>query len=143
MTRCAVGVDVGRTGCRVIVRAAEETEYVGHGVIPRPGGNGPLLAASALRHAIGEAVSRAGLLPDAPTDIAIGMAGVTMLDGGPEALAQRLARLFPGTNIAVAGDVLTAHAGALGGRPGVVLAVGTGAIALGLSADGAMHRVDG
>ncbi|HLR84931.1 MAG TPA: BadF/BadG/BcrA/BcrD ATPase family protein, partial [Nocardioidaceae bacterium] len=143
MTRCVVGVDVGRTGCRVVVRAHEETEYVGHGVVPRTGVNGTRVAASALRHAVREALSQAGLPADAPTDVAIGMAGVTMLDGGPEALAQRFAYLWPGTNVAVAGDVLTAHAGALEGRPGAVLAVGTGAIALGLAADGRMHRVDG
>ena len=143
MTRCILGVDVGRTGCRVLVRAGEETEYVGHGVVPQPGGNGPRRAASALRRAIGEGLARAGLPSDAPTDIAVGMAGVTMLDGGAEALAQRIAQLWPGTNVAVAGDVLTAHAGALDGRPGVVLSVGTGVNALGLSADGGMHRVDG
>jgi len=143
VTRCVVGVDVGRTGCRVVVRAQEETEYVGHGVVPRTGVNGTRVAASALRHAVREALSQAGLPADAPTDVAIGMAGVTMLDGGPEALAQRFAYLWPGTNVAVAGDVLTAHAGALEGRPGAVLAVGTGAIALGLAADGRMHRVDG
>lgn len=141
MNPCLVGVDAGRTGCRVVVR--DGAEYVGHGVLARPGRNGPRLAAAALRHAIVEAVSLAGFDHDAPTDIAVGMAGVTMLDGGSEALAHALAGLWPGASIAVAGDVVTAHAGALAGEPGVVLAVGTGAIALGLSAGGTMRRVDG
>jgi glucosamine kinase len=38
---------------------------------------------------------------------------------------------------------VTAHAGALGGEPGVVVAAGTGAVALAVAADGTAHRADG
>ena len=143
MNSCVVGVDVGRTGCRIVVCGGADFEYVGHGVLPRTGRNGPRLAAAALKHAISEALTRAGLDLDAPTDIAVGMAGVSMLEGGSDALAEALAHAWPGTGIAVTGDVVSAHAGALDGEAGVVLAVGTGTIALGLSEVGAMHRVDG
>ncbi|WP_152365023.1 N-acetylglucosamine kinase [Microlunatus speluncae] len=44
-------------------------------------------------------------------------------------------RLFP--------DSVTAHAGALSGRPGVVLAAGTGAVCLGVDQDGRSVRADG
>ncbi|WP_345964448.1 BadF/BadG/BcrA/BcrD ATPase family protein [Streptomyces sp. BRB040] len=44
---------------------------------------------------------------------------------------------------AVTSDAVTAHAGALGGRAGVVLAIGTGSVAVGIGADGAYARVDG
>ncbi len=40
-------------------------------------------------------------------------------------------------------DAITSHAGALGGAPGVVLAAGTGAVAVGVSAAGSVHIVDG
>ena len=143
---CVVGIDVGRTGCRVVVRGgndAERVEYVDQGVVPQAGRHGPRLAAAALRRATVEALARAGLAGEAPTDIAVGMAGLTMLDGGSEALAEAIAYLWPGAHIAATSDVVTAHAGALDGESGVVLAVGTGAVALGLAADGAMHRVDG
>ncbi len=49
----------------------------------------------------------------------------------------------PGPRTAVAADALTAHLGALGGRPGAVVAVGTGAIALGTDLRTVWHRVDG
>ncbi|MTG87902.1 ATPase [Cellulosimicrobium sp. BIT-GX5] len=48
-----------------------------------------------------------------------------------------------GPPTAVAADALTAHLGALGGRPGAVVAVGTGAIALGTDLRDVWHRVDG
>ncbi|QJW38176.1 ATPase [Cellulosimicrobium protaetiae] len=48
-----------------------------------------------------------------------------------------------GLRTAVAADALTAHLGALGGRPGAVVAVGTGAIALGTDLRDVWHRVDG
>jgi N-acetylglucosamine kinase-like BadF-type ATPase len=44
---------------------------------------------------------------------------------------------------ATTSDAATAHAGALAGQPGVVLAVGTGAVAIGVGRDGAFTRVDG
>jgi N-acetylglucosamine kinase-like BadF-type ATPase len=39
--------------------------------------------------------------------------------------------------------MVTAHAGALDGAPGVVIAAGTGAVALAIADDGSTHRVDG
>ncbi|WP_435616088.1 N-acetylglucosamine kinase, partial [Streptomyces coelicoflavus] len=44
---------------------------------------------------------------------------------------------------AVTSDAVTAHAGALDGRAGVVLAIGTGSVAVGIGTDGAYARVDG
>ena len=45
--------------------------------------------------------------------------------------------------MAVTSDSVIAHAGALGGAPGAVLAVGTGAVALGIDASGRHTTVDG
>jgi len=47
------------------------------------------------------------------------------------------------THVALAVDALTAHLGALGGRAGAVVAVGTGAIALGTDLDTIWRRVGG
>jgi N-acetylglucosamine kinase-like BadF-type ATPase len=45
--------------------------------------------------------------------------------------------------VVVTSDAITSHAGALGGKPGVVLAAGTGAVTVAIGADGRFRRVDG
>ncbi|NHI11697.1 BadF/BadG/BcrA/BcrD ATPase [Streptomyces sp. KO7888] len=62
--------------------------------------------------------------------------------GGPF-LAEVLLEDLAVREAAVTSDAVTAHAGALGGRAGVVLAIGTGSVAVGIGADGAYARVDG
>jgi N-acetylglucosamine kinase-like BadF-type ATPase len=57
------------------------------------------------------------------------------------ALAERLAGSY--AEVAVTSDVVAAHAAAFGGGSGVVLAVGTGAVALAVRADGRYTLVDG
>lgn len=58
--------------------------------------------------------------------------GLTTILDDPEGLAARL--LGTARRVLVTTDVVTSHAGAFSGGPGVVLAAGTGAIALGVSA---------
>ncbi|NUO56696.1 MAG: ATPase [Hamadaea sp.] len=72
--------------------------------------------------------------------------GLTSVLGSADeyaALAAGLLHNLDATRILIAGDVVTAHAGAFGLEPGVVLAAGTGAIALGLDHDGVRRQVDG
>ena len=45
--------------------------------------------------------------------------------------------------VAVTGDAVLAHAGALNGKPGVVLIAGTGVVALAIGADGTLRTADG
>ena len=45
--------------------------------------------------------------------------------------------------VAVTSDAVIAHAGALDGKPGVVLIAGTGVVALAIGADGALRTADG
>ncbi|MFB7596697.1 BadF/BadG/BcrA/BcrD ATPase family protein, partial [Streptomyces sp. NPDC056160] len=59
------------------------------------------------------------------------------------ALAELLLADLPADEVAVTSDAVTAHAGALGGHPGVVLAIGTGSVAIGIGDDGSYARVDG
>ncbi|NUT20942.1 MAG: ATPase [Hamadaea sp.] len=72
--------------------------------------------------------------------------GLTSVLGSADeyaALAGGLIDRLEAGRVLIAGDVVTAHAGAFGLGPGVVLAAGTGAIALGLDRDGVRRQVDG
>lgn len=85
-------------------------------------------------------------LPDPPGRVRTVVAGLTTLLGDAAEtawFAARLGELFHAERVMLTGDVVTAHAGALGGQPGVVLAAGTGAIALAVAADGRTREVDG
>ncbi|HSE72784.1 MAG TPA: N-acetylmuramic acid 6-phosphate etherase, partial [Nocardioidaceae bacterium] len=75
--------------------------------------------------------------------LVVGAAGAEAAPAEARRLADRLAGWLPGCAIGVTSDSVTAHAGALGGRAGTVLAVGTGSVALGVAADGRFHQVDG
>ncbi|MDH2442583.1 BadF/BadG/BcrA/BcrD ATPase family protein [Amnibacterium sp. CER49] len=75
--------------------------------------------------------------------IGIGMTGIPGLVDSPERLARTLQRALHAERVVVAGDSVTTHAGALNGDPGVVIAAGTGAIALGRGQDGVWKRSDG
>jgi N-acetylglucosamine kinase-like BadF-type ATPase len=75
--------------------------------------------------------------------ITIGAAGMATLgDGLRSALPGALARSLGVRLLALAADAVTAYAGALGQRPGAVVAAGTGMIALGTDLT-RWHRADG
>lgn len=145
MNALVIGVDVGKTGSRVAVEVDGVRHPVAHGrgVVPTPQPQGVRQAASAVARLVEAALHEAGEPARTPTAVGIGVAGVSTLEGGADALAAALTPYWPGASVAVTTDSVTAHAGALGGEPGVVLAVGTGSVALGVSADGALHQVDG
>ncbi|WP_329129451.1 ATPase [Streptomyces sp. NBC_01476] len=75
----------------------------------------------------------------------VGAAGMASLGDDLRArLPQGLSEALGVAEVALAGDAVTAYAGALGLRPGVVVAAGTGMIALGTAADGGgWRRADG
>ncbi|MEV5612549.1 BadF/BadG/BcrA/BcrD ATPase family protein [Streptomyces sp. NPDC052225] len=75
--------------------------------------------------------------------VVVGAAGMATLGDGLRAeLPGALARELGVGRLALAGDAVTAYAGALGQRPGAVVAAGTGMIALGTDLDG-WRRADG
>lgn len=75
--------------------------------------------------------------------VAIGAAGMATLGGQLRAeLPSALASSLGVRRLALAADAVTAYAGALGQRPGAVVAAGTGMIALGTDLS-AWHRADG
>ncbi|MCK9796014.1 hypothetical protein M1843_19915 [Isoptericola sp. 4D.3] len=73
---------------------------------------------------------------------AASVTGLPSLVPDPEALHDALRGAGAATT-AVASDALAAHLGALGGRPGAVAAVGTGAIVLATDLHRRWHRADG
>ncbi|MGW7579213.1 N-acetylglucosamine kinase [Streptomyces sp. NPDC054765] len=78
--------------------------------------------------------------------VCVGAAGMATLGDELRArLPAALAAAFGVRRLALAADAVTAYAGALGQRPGAVVAAGTGMVALGtdLTAKGGWRRADG
>jgi N-acetylmuramic acid 6-phosphate etherase len=124
-----LALDIGKTSCRAAVLPAG-----GRGTAPgapglaEPGGVDAAFAAA--RAAI------AGLDVSAVERVVVGAAGAIAAPQAAQELAERFDR--PAT---VTSDAVLAHAGALGGAPGTVLVMGTGAVAIAIG-DG-LSVVDG
>lgn len=84
---------------------------------------------------------------DAVTDldtIVVATAGAIFRPAQTEALADALAeRGYAGREVVVTTDIVAAHAGALTGKAGVVMAAGTGAVAFSVDNAGGSQLVDG
>ncbi|MEV4973769.1 N-acetylglucosamine kinase [Streptomyces scopuliridis] len=92
---------------------------------------------------LAEAGADTGAGPGALSAVAIGAAGMATLGDGLRAeLPAALERSLGVRRLALAADAVTAYAGALGQRPGAVVAAGTGMIALGTDLTG-WQRADG
>ncbi len=136
MSAVTVAVDGGQSGIRMRVG--------GHGDV-RTEGLGHLEGdvADGLLRRIRAGLAELGTTPP----IGRMVLGLTVVPGDEEGrieLARELATGLGIPRVDVVGDELTAHAGAFGGGPGVVLTVGTGIACLGFApATGASRRVDG
>lgn len=134
-------IDVGKTSCRVAVLDGPRTvdQRTGDGL---PGAAAPG-AARAVAERVGSLVAQ--LHPDAVARAGAVGAGVAGALADPEA-AQAIATALVAAlrlPVAVTSDIVTAHVGALRGRPGVALVAGTGAVALGVGVGGQMRVIDG
>ncbi|WP_052460874.1 N-acetylglucosamine kinase [Microbacterium gorillae] len=131
-----IGIDLGKTSCRARLWAADGTRDATTAGAPGLSEQGGVDAAlRAVTTVLDE------LAEDAVDAIGIGAAGAL----ADPAAAQRLAesvRARTGATTVVTSDAIAAHAGAFAGADGVLLIVGTGAVAIAL-ADGALRRVDG
>ncbi|GGI94432.1 N-acetylglucosamine kinase [Streptomyces brasiliensis] len=141
----AVAVDLGKTGCRAVLWSdgAGPAQDV-HEVPGAPGlaaDNGVALARTAVRAAVLPLLARQPSLRLAA--VCVGAAGAASAPDAARELAGLLLEDLPADEVAVTSDAVTAHAGALGGRTGVVLAIGTGSVAIGIGDDGSYARVDG
>lgn len=131
--KTTASVDLGKSRCRVVIDG--DGERVARAGVGAPG----LAAAGGVESAL-EAILP--LLEGDRLDlIGVGAAGAWLAPHAAQKLSSRLAAAS-GAAVAVASDVVTAHAGALDGAGGVLLIAGTGAAALGVDADGA-RLVDG
>ena len=140
------GIDVGGTGCRVAVTTpttgpSTARVFTGNGL--RIGGSGLdvedlMLTLEPLVAAARDASGARSL-----DTLVLGAASlVTLLRNAGSVHAELHARFGAHTTV-LASDVLTSHLGALSAQPGVVVAAGTGAVALGTDHAGRWQRVDG
>jgi N-acetylglucosamine kinase-like BadF-type ATPase len=135
-----VGVDVGGGGIRVAAavhgqpRSARDRRPV-----PRSAGR---IDAYTLGARIGALVARTR--PGGAVDrVAVGLTGMPGLLDSPAELAGQLHRHIATRTVIIASDAVTTHLGALRGRPGCVVAAGTGVIVLGTDHVAVWNQADG
>lgn len=127
-----LGVDLGKTSCRAAL-GGRRIEGAGAPGLASPGG---VRAAEA---AIINVARQFGPIEE----VIVGAAGALSAPEAARALGQALLSSLRVERVAVTSDAVIAHAGALDGKPGVVLVVGTGVVALAISADGTLRTADG
>lgn len=130
-----------RTRCRAITRTGH-TLGAGAG-----GASNHLLVAlgivkASLEEAINAALDQARLKRTDVVCVSAGLAGVDY-DGSGAAEMEELFRELGFAHAVINGDMVIAHAGALGGRPGVLALAGTGSAILGIDANGRRVKVGG
>ncbi|MGH8189997.1 MAG: N-acetylglucosamine kinase [Rhodanobacteraceae bacterium] len=140
-----LAVDIGRTGCRAELwqgsSSAPEAVATGNGSLGLGAERGPEVAEAAILAVVGPLLEGRGTgCVDA---VGVGAPGAMHAPAMASVLAERLAGSLPARMVAVTSDAITSHAGALAGKPGVVLAIGTGAVTVAIGADHRFHRVDG
>ena len=134
------GIDAGQTGVRAALEDAAPGPVVA-GVPRMEGDVTPDRVADALLVAL---VSVAG--EDGVDAVGVGMSGFELASGADlEHIAGRLREVAgAGARVALASDGVTSLVGALGaGRPGVVVAAGTGVVVLAHDGAAGWARVDG
>lgn len=139
-----VGIDVGASGFRVSVVEGQHTREDERGISrPRITGRGVELDAvlEELRRVL-DVARRSGIAQDID-GVVVGLAGSAFFPGRTAELAERLRIDTGARSVSITSDIVPAYVGAVGFRPGAVLAAGTGAIALGTDLDTVFRRVDG
>ncbi|WP_063045089.1 N-acetylglucosamine kinase [Nocardia pseudovaccinii] len=140
MTSHVLAIDLGKTGCRGSLRI--DGGQVGYAEAPGAPGLADSAGVDAAERAIRAVIDQIVALPTTFT-LSVGAAGAASAPAAAAALARKLAEVSGAAVVAVTSDAVTAHAGALGGSPGVVLAIGTGAVAMAVDEAGRCTRVDG
>jgi N-acetylmuramic acid 6-phosphate etherase len=127
-----LAVDLGKTSCRAC-GGGRRAEGPGAPGLAAPGG---VRAAEAAILAVARDFGTVD-------EVIVGAAGALSAPGAARALGEALLASLRVKRVAVTSDAVIAHAGALGGGPGVVLIAGTGVVALAIDADGALRTADG
>ncbi len=127
-----LAIDLGKTSCRAAARG-RRSEGPGAPGLAAPGG---MRAAEAAILAVAREFG--------PVDeVIVGAAGALAAPDAARALGEALLASLRAKRVAVTSDAVIAHAGALDGKPGVVLIAGTGVVALAIGADGTLRTADG
>ncbi|MEW1697184.1 N-acetylglucosamine kinase [Streptomyces sp. NPDC093249] len=130
-----VGIDSGGSGLRVALAEAASGTVLGTRATREPVRTGP--GGISARHFLDQVLPAVAALTEPHGSrplvaVAVGAAGMATLgDELRAALPGALAAAWGVRRLALAADAVTAYAGALGQRPGAVVAGGTGMIALG------------
>lgn len=127
-----LSVDLGKTSCRA---AAGGRRLQGTGAPGLAAPNGVQAAQAAIL-----AVAREFQPVD---EVIVGAAGALTAPEQARELGETLLSSLGARRVTVTSDSVIAHAGALDGKPGVVLIAGTGVVALAIDADGALRISDG
>lgn len=139
MTSYVLAIDLGKTGCRSSFRVdGRQTRYAEGPGAPGLANAGGVAAAERAIAAVVEKVAATSSFV-----LSVGAAGAASAPEAAGLLGRQLAERTGADAVAVASDAVTAHAGALGGAAGVVLAAGTGAVATAVDDAGRFTRVDG
>lgn len=139
-----LGIDVGGSGSRLALlpdSGAPRREFMGERVEIGPTGSNVF---DVVRHLLRDVVTHCPDDVAALRGVGIGATGLASLVEAPESLIGVIQEEVVAP-AAVAIDAVTAHLGALDGDGGAIVALGTGAIAMGHSGetDGTWHRIDG
>ncbi len=140
MSTAILAVDLGKTGCRASLRidGTERARADGPGAPGLAARDGVAAAQRAVTAVVREIDLRA-----MPFVLSVGAAGAASAPRARIEFARLLAGTPAVTAVAVTSDAVTAHAGALGGDPGVVLTAGTGAVVTAVDPTGRFTRIDG
>ncbi|HEU4753747.1 MAG TPA: BadF/BadG/BcrA/BcrD ATPase family protein [Armatimonadota bacterium] len=139
MSEWLVGVDAGGTNTRAAALDPDTGARAGGAA---EGANWTVHGPELCRERIERAVAAALPAREAPAALCLCMAGYYPPDHG-EAVRRWAAEIWPGARVRVETDVAAAWAGALGGRPGMVVISGTGSIAYGRDEGGREWRAGG
>ena len=131
-----LSIDVGKTSCRAAM-GGRRVEGAGAPGLAAPGG--VRAAEAAILALASQLTSQFG----SAKELIVGAAGALTAPEAAGALGAALLTSLRTERVAVTSDAVTAHAGALDGKPGVVLIAGTGVVALAIGADGALRTADG
>lgn len=138
-----LAVDLGKTGCRAARFDGSSAAATATGSAPGGPGLATRGGVEAALGAIDTALAEIRLAGSSLRSVCIGAAGAAAAPEAARDLAGRLIDVLDAGEVCVTSDAVTAHAGAMLGSTGVVLAMGTGAVAIGLDSAGDFVRVDG
>ncbi len=135
MSGAWIAIDGGQSGSRVRASWADGVAE-GTGFVHAPGRVGAMVAAL-------EPAFAALDVDRAIETVAMGHTGLPVDERERAEISALLTRRTGARRVLLTPDWVTAHLGAFAGGPGVVVAAGTGAVALGVDASGRSRKADG